>query len=76
MGSIVKKIRKRATKFHQAMSVINKNIGDVSDNLPESFEQYDISETVEAEINKQLNKHRKNKNRNKAIRRQRRFAVK
>jgi len=73
MGTLVKQIRKRAGKFAKALEIVEKQFEDLKETsgvaLPQPF---DLSKTVEQDIQNTADQKRKDRNKRKAIRRKRR----
>lgn len=70
MGSLVKKVSKNVTKYNKALEIVQSRANSLE--MPESFEQYDLAEAVNYEIEQQKEDSRKLRNKNKRIRRERR----
>jgi len=70
MGSITKKIRKKAEKYQKALEIVESSLDNIE--MPESFETYDLADSVKSEIEKAKIDRRQARNRRKAVKRGRR----
>ena len=69
MGSLSKRIAKKAKRFTDALDAINKVVEEnkKTTSLPQSF---DLASVAEADLKKEQDQHRQKKNKNKAKRRE------
>ncbi len=70
MGSVLKKITKRANKVNNYLQIIEKHLKEASEKSGEVAltQPFDLGKTVENDLNQSMEKRRKDRNKRKAKR--------